>query len=86
MDVLEVSTRQFRDKQKLFFDLADKGKQIIIKRRQKPAYFLMPVEEDDFEVTPQMLEKYERIRQDVLNGNCTTCYTVEEAHKHFQSL
>jgi hypothetical protein len=35
MDVLEVTSRQFHDKQKTFFDLADEGKQIIIKRGRK---------------------------------------------------
>jgi hypothetical protein len=32
MTVLQVTSRQFREKQKAFFDLADKGEKIIIRR------------------------------------------------------
>ena len=43
MTILEVTSRQFRDKQKAFFDLADTGRQIVIRRGNKQAYALAPV-------------------------------------------
>jgi hypothetical protein len=86
MEILEVSTRQFRDKQKDFFELADKGKQILIRRGKKQAYFLSPVEEDDFTVTPALLAKLDKIRQKVKEGKYTSCKTVEESIKYLESL
>ena len=38
MVALEVSARQFRDKQKSFFEIADSGRQIVIRRGKKQAY------------------------------------------------
>jgi hypothetical protein len=39
MAVLEVTSRQFREKQKSFFDMADTGAQIVIKRGRRQAYY-----------------------------------------------
>jgi hypothetical protein len=86
MVALEVSARQFREKQKSFFDLADSGRQIIIRRGSKQAYFLAPVEKGDFIVTDELLTKLENIRQRVKEGEYTECKTVEEALNHLESL
>ena len=86
MAVLEVTARQFRDKQKSFFEIADTGRQIVIKRGRKQSYILTPVHEDDFAVTPELLEKLDNIRQRVKNGEYTECATVDEALKHLESL
>ena len=61
--LLEVTSRQFRDKQKTFFDLADTGKQIIIKRGRKQAYTLIPVSNEDLYFTPEMVAKIEHSLQ-----------------------
>ena len=66
MVALEVSARQFRERQKSFFEIADSGRQIVIKRGKKQAYFLTPVEENDFIVTPELLAKLDNIRHPLL--------------------
>ena len=86
MVALEVSARQFRDKQKSFFEIADSGRQIVIKRGKKQAYFLTPVEENDFIVTPELLTKLDNIRQTVKNGKYTECKTIEELDNFLDSL
>jgi PHD/YefM family antitoxin component YafN of YafNO toxin-antitoxin module len=86
MAVLEVTSRQFRDQQKSFFELADKGQQIVITRKRKPAYILTQVNEDDFVVTPELLERLEKIRQEVREGHCTVCKTYEDSVKFLESL
>ena len=86
MAVLEVSARQFREKQKSFFEIADTGRQIVIKRNKKQSYILTPVDEDDFMVTPELLEKIERARQQMRDGEYTLCRTYEESLKHLESL
>lgn len=41
-----VTSREFRDNQKKYFDLVDKNEQIIVKRKNR-AYKLVPVTDDD---------------------------------------
>ena len=86
MAVLEVTARQFREKQKSFFDIADNGMQVVIKRGRKQSYILTPVNEDDFVVTPALLAKLDDIRQRVKMGEYTECKTVDEALKHLETL
>lgn len=66
--------------------MADSGKQVVIRRGRKQAYILMPVEENDFRVTPELLTKLDAIRQQVKEGEYTECVTVEEALNHLESL
>lgn len=41
-----VSSREFRDNQKKYFDMVDNKEQIIVKRKNR-AYKLVPVSDDD---------------------------------------
>ena len=86
MAILEISARQFREQQKSFFEIADAGRQVVIKRGKKKSYMLTPVSQDDFVVTPEFLAKLDNIRQSVKNGEYTECKTVEEALNHLESL
>lgn len=45
MAVMTFTSREFRNRQGHVFDLADKGNNIIIRRRNRQAYRLVPVEE-----------------------------------------
>lgn len=42
-----VSSREFRDNQKKYFDMVDKKEQVVVKRSGNRAYKLVPVTEDD---------------------------------------
>jgi len=91
METLEVSAKQFRAKQGSFFDMADKGRQIVIKRKMKQSYVLTPVEdeddeEDDFVVTPELLAKIERAEQQMREGKYTECRTIEELNNFLDAL
>lgn len=68
MAVLQISSRQFRDKQKEIFELADKGEKIVIRRGDKQAYVLTPIDDDDLYFTPEMLDKIEKSIQQVKEG------------------
>lgn len=78
MAVLEISSRQFRDKQKDMFDLADKGEKIIIKRGRKQAYVLIPIDDDDLYFTPEMLKKIDKSVQQAKEGKVTRIKSQEE--------
>ena len=86
MAVLEISARQFRDRQKSIFEIADTGKQIVIKRGRKQSYILTPVYENDFVVTSELLAKIEKARQQMKEGKYTECKTYEETLKHLETL
>ena len=86
MAVLEVTCRQFRDKQKTFFDLADEGKQIIIKRGSKQFYSLTPLNEDDLYFTPEMISKIENAKKQIENGECTVIKSKDELRHYFDNL
>ena len=42
-----VSSREFRDHQKKYFDLVDKNEQIIIQRGKDKAYVIVPLNDSD---------------------------------------
>ena len=86
MAVLEISARQFRDKQKSIFEIADTSRQVVIKRNRKQSYILTPVNHDDFVATPELLEKIERSRQQMREGKYAECRTIEDTQKHLESL
>jgi hypothetical protein len=86
MAVLEISARQFREKQRNFFEIADTGQQVVIKRGRKQAYILTPISQDDFVLTPEILERIEKSRQQFREGKVTVCKTIEDNLKFLDSL
>jgi hypothetical protein len=40
MAIVEITSREFREKQRTYFELADKGEKVIIKRGRKQSYIL----------------------------------------------
>jgi hypothetical protein len=66
--VIQVSSREFREKQKAYFELADNGAQIILKRGRKRAYILTPVDDEDLILSTAMREKIEKGLQDIQEG------------------
>ena len=86
--ILEVTSKQFRDKQKTFFDMADAGKHIIIKRGRKRAYSLIPIDNDDDDIyfTPEMIEKINHSLHQAEEGKITRVSGIEELDKFLESL
>lgn len=81
MAILEITSRQFRDKQKDIFDLADKGEKVIIKRGKKQAYVLTPIDDDDLYFTPEMIEKIDRSIQQAKEGKVKRIKNSQELDK-----
>jgi len=81
MAVLEVTASKFRENLKGFFEIADTGKQIVIKRGQKQSYILTPVSQDDFVVTPELLKKIEKAEREMKEGKYVECLTYEDSLK-----
>lgn len=86
MAVIQVTSREFRDKQASMFALADKGEQVVIRRRGKVSYMLTPVYENDFVLSPELEERLEEERRQYREGNVTSVTTKEELSKFLESL
>ena len=53
-----ISSREFNDNQKLYFDLADQNEQIIVQRGKDKAYMLIPITESDrLSTNPALINK-----------------------------
>ncbi len=86
MAIIQTTSRQFRDKQKDFFDLADKGEKILIRRGKKQAYLLTPVDDEDLYFTPAMLDKINLSIKQVQKSNVTKVETEEELNQFLSTL
>jgi PHD/YefM family antitoxin component YafN of YafNO toxin-antitoxin module len=86
MATIEVTSREFREKQKAIFDKADNGEKIIIKRGKKQAYVLTPISVDDLYFSPEMLAKIEASKKEVEKGEITKISSKEKLQEYLDSL
>lgn len=61
--MLVISSREFRDNQKKYFDSVDNGEQVIVQRGKDRSYKLVPVSESDVCMTEE--EFYEKIDRSI---------------------
>jgi PHD/YefM family antitoxin component YafN of YafNO toxin-antitoxin module len=67
-----ISSREFRDNQKMYFDLADNQEQIIVQRGKNKAYMLTPISEiDRLSVNPILIEKIREAEKSLKAGEYT---------------
>lgn len=45
--MLVISSREFREKQKMYLDLADKNEQVIVQRGKSKSYLITPITDTD---------------------------------------
>jgi len=69
--MLVISSREFREKQAEYMDLADQGEQIIVQRGKNKAYAVTPISNDDVYFSKQMIEKIELSIQESQQGKTT---------------
>ncbi len=86
MAVIQVTSREFREKQASMFALADNGEQVVIRRRGKVSYLLTPVYEEDFALTPELEKRLEESRRQYKEGKVTSFTTKEELNKFLEEL
>jgi hypothetical protein len=77
-NVIEVTSRKFRDNQKTYFDYADQGMQIII-RRSDDFYILTPLKKNEIQLhlSPELHERIDRGLHEIKTGQ-TKRYTMDE--------
>jgi antitoxin YefM len=80
-----ISSREFRDNQKRYFDLIDSDEQIIIQRGKNKSYRLIPVLEKETLMTePEFYAKIDKSIEQVKNGQVTRI--AKEDFKKFLGL
>ena len=84
--MLQVTSREFRDKQASLLNIADQGEQVVIRRRGKRSYMLTHIYDSDITITPELEQKIEEARRQYKNRETTVCNTKEELHNFLNSL
>ncbi|WP_373514675.1 type II toxin-antitoxin system Phd/YefM family antitoxin [Persicitalea sp.] len=70
--MLVISSREFRDNQKKYLDLADENQQVIIQRGKGKAYVLTPIgERDKYFMDPQVMDDIQEGIAQYHAGNTT---------------
>lgn len=80
-----LTVRDFRSNMASSFDKVDAGERVLI-RRKRQTYALIPVNDDDLTITPELQSRINEARQNYNSGNCTTCHTAEELNDLLNSL
>jgi hypothetical protein len=91
--MLVISSKEFRDNQKSYFDRVDNGEQILVQRSKNKSYKIIPVTDDDIVIKnpspskdpyfniPQNIEKIKLSIQQAEQGN-TLSVKEEELGKY----
>ena len=80
-----MTVRDFRTNLSANFDRVDAGERILVRRHNR-VYTIIPVEEDDLTITPELQAKIDKARQEYKEGKTITVRTHEELDAFFESL
>ena len=76
--MLVISSREFRQNQRLYFEKADNGEQIIVQRGKDKSYVLQRVNEDDLYFNAEMVKRIKDSLKEAEQSSLKTISTSEE--------
>lgn len=76
--MLVISSREFRQNQRLYFDKVDAGEQVIVQRGKDKSYVLRAVSEDDVYFNTEMINRIKESLEQAKNGDLKTISTPNE--------
>lgn len=76
--MLVISSREFRQNQKQYFDRVDKGEHIIVQRGKDKSYALTLVTDDDLYFNSAMINRLKQSILEIKNKDATTLNTSEQ--------
>ncbi len=82
--MLVISSREFRDHQKKYFDLVDQNEQVIVQRGKDKAYILAPIGDADKLSVNEQLVEYVREAELELSKKATT--QIEDPNNIWESI
>ena len=84
VNTIEITSSEFRQNQKKFFDLAAKGTSVII-YRGKELFKISHLDKKKV-FDDETMRQIEESRRQAARGEVTVCRTKEEIRKHLESL
>ncbi len=79
--MIVISTREFRQNQKEYFERVDKGERIIVQRGKDKSYLLTPVTEDDLYFNEKMLERIKKSLAEIQKGESKEISSPGDIHE-----
>lgn len=76
--MLVVSSREFRQNQRHYFEKADKGEQIIVQRGKDKSYVLTPVDDENLYFNAEIVTRIKKRLNEAEKGELLTINTSEE--------
>lgn len=73
-----ISSREFRENQRVYFEKADNGEQIIVQRGKDKAYIITSVKKEDVYFNAQMVAHIKESMQQVKEGKVTKIATPKD--------
>lgn len=78
IEMVIISSREFRQNQKQYFDRVDNGEHIIVQRGKDKAYALTPISGDDMYFNAEMVEKIKLSISEIKNGDSSRITSAKE--------
>ena len=76
-----ISSREFRENQKKYFDLIDQKEQVIVQRGKNKSYALVPIDETvKYFSEPEIMERLERSIEEASQGKLISVKREELSH------
>lgn len=84
--MLKVTSREFRANQAQCLHKADSGEQVVITRRGKCSYLLIPVHDDELVLSPSLNEKIRKAREEQKRGMTRKFEDIESMTQWLENL
>lgn len=79
--MLVISSREFRENQRKYFDLIDQKEQVIVQRGKNKSYALVPIDETvKYFSEPEIMKRLERSIEEAFQGKLTSVKPEEISH------
>lgn len=73
-----ISSREFRQNQRKYFEKVDEGEQVIVQRGKNKAYAVTAVSNDDLYFNAEMVQRIKKSMKEVEQGKSKRIETAEE--------
>ena len=83
--MISITAREFRSNMASTFNRIDAGEQILVKRNNR-MYTIVRVEDDDLNISPELMATIEKSRKQIAEGQCYICRNKEELNAFLDSL
>ena len=80
-----ITVRDFRTNLSANFDRVDAGERILVRRRNR-VYTIIPVDDDDMSITPELQAKIDKVRKEYQEGKTLHFESAADAQKWMDEI